>query len=104
MRDMIYDEVVGFVPVEDVVENIDVKFDTCIGANVVTWHPYPAEKPVVGSCDMYLVSLSKDYRGMIVMTSAYSGGKWYLWDADSEMVDGTEDVVAWAELPRPYEG
>lgn len=57
----------------------------------IKWHPYPKEKPDhVGA--LYIIT----YIGMETGKPRVSTGHW------CRLGFGT-DVIAWAELPKPYE-
>lgn len=60
------------------------------------WHPYPEEKPAE-EYGYYLVTVA----GREVHEAIWSDG--FYWDDD---YNGSwiDDVIAWAEMPRPYKG
>lgn len=55
---------------------------------VVKWHPYPKEKPKREG--VYLVTL-KDEK---VTSDWFNSGDFYFY---------VDDVIAWAEKPKPYQ-
>lgn len=57
--------------------------------NKVNWNPYPQEKPLKES--RYLVTFKHIFRNFVVIRS-YPNSDW-----DKEV------VIAWAELPKPYD-
>lgn len=57
--------------------------------NKVKWNPYPQEKPLKEG--RYLVTLKHIFRNFVVIRS-YPNSDW-----DKEV------VIAWAELPKPYD-
>lgn len=57
--------------------------------NKVKWHPYPQEKPLKEG--RYLVTFKHIFRNFVVIRS-YPNSDW-----DKEV------VIAWAELPKPYD-
>ena len=65
--------------------------------NRVKWHPYPEEKPKNNSVEPYLVSV-RCFEEIIVDMEYYEDDsfKWFPYGEDKR-------VVAWAELPDPYE-
>ena len=56
---------------------------------VITWHPYPQEKP--NEDRLYLVTVKTAYVDAI----QWLEGRWYGYS--------DRDVIAWAEMPKPYE-
>jgi|GEM_PF-1645157 len=62
----------------------------------VVWHKFPDEKPKIKENESrdYLITVS--YYGRILVTKDYwlGGGRWYEYHK--------YDVLAWAELPEPY--
>lgn len=67
--------------------------------NLFEWHPYPQTKPKhIGS---YLVSIKKVWANWVVSDRLriceYNGiDKW-------ENIEDYEKVVAWVEIPEPYQ-
>lgn len=59
----------------------------------IEWHPYPQEKPTEN--EKYL--LTCQYPHCIGVTF----GKW--WDDEFVDIDEERKILAWAELPKPYE-
>lgn len=57
--------------------------------NKVKWHPYPQEKPLKEG--RYLVTFKHIFRNFVIIRS-YPNSDW-----DKEV------VIAWAELPKPYD-
>lgn len=67
---------------------------TTMKTTTITWHPYPQEKPTEN--ERYL--LTCEYKCCIGVTY----GKW--WDDEFVDIDEEGKVIAWAELPKAYEG
>lgn len=65
--------------------------------NEVVWHPYPQEKPT--KVGFYLVSMTSKFNGMSIVRQKRFEGDDYDFD-----VHLYETIIAWAEMPEPYEG
>lgn len=62
---------------------------------VVTWHPYPQDKPKDGVTE-YLISVAPEGGDPFVICSEWQNGYW----GGFKNKDGS--VTAWAEMPKPY--
>lgn len=62
----------------------------------VNWHPYPKEQPAKRG--NYLVTLEATWGKRYIEVDFYRGK----WDVFSHK-DGSYFVIAWAELPEPYD-
>ena len=59
--------------------------------NKVKWHPYPQERPIEDND--YLITVKYSRRAKKVMK----------WDSFNGYFNIYGDVIAWAEMPEPYE-
>ena len=61
----------------------------------IDWHPYPDEQPT--KLRLYLVTYKNKDHGPCIYIALYFNG----WRIGS--LSELDDVIAWAELPEPYQ-
>lgn len=68
------------------------------------WHPYPKEKPA--SSGHFLITTRDNDRQMLrTNVDFFDADEGIFWCEDTEFfgIEFTLNVIAWAELPRPYQ-
>ena len=64
----------------------------------VDWHPYPEEKSALRTDGYYMVTYRWITGDFVVDTACWDGERW-----ENFPVFPMVKVIAWAELPEPYQ-